>query len=444
MAIAYSLHISSNKNALSTTTKVSGASKHNLRKYKSDDYDPNGIVTYVGSDNILNDVKKAYHELFDDAVKEYNKGKKPYRQIKNYLKHVSEKATNDVAVEMIIQLGDMEFWADKTIEERKQMSYIFKDQIKYLQEILPDFKIVNAVGHFDEASPHMHIVGIPVHRGYTKGMEVQCAKTKVFTQETLTMLQDKMRARASIGMGYNTNVFGSGEEKETIKEKEKGRNTQYSKDFFIRKKQAEYEELCNKLEEEKKIHKDELDKLEMEKGILDQNITFLGNQILSKQNYLEELELRFNKSKNELSGLCNEINSFKHKLSLIVEEVKLKRVLLTETIEKQNKAKNELDITESKLEEVKKCLFETGELVEQETSKVEEIRKEREELENLPPIEKEINYKERYLAFDEDIKGLVNTIDNLSPEAYEEVMEKLPEEISNTYFPVKGYFKPFS
>ena len=30
------------------------------------------------------------------------------------------------------------------------------------KEIVPDFYIANATIHFDEHSPHMHIVGVPV------------------------------------------------------------------------------------------------------------------------------------------------------------------------------------------------------------------------------------------------------------------------------------------
>lgn len=36
--ILYSLHISSKKHALTTTRKVAGASKHNLRQYESEQY----------------------------------------------------------------------------------------------------------------------------------------------------------------------------------------------------------------------------------------------------------------------------------------------------------------------------------------------------------------------------------------------------------------------
>lgn len=39
------------------------------------------------------------------------------------------------------------------------MSEVFDYILDCLQKLLPEFKIATAVIHFDEASPHMHVVG---------------------------------------------------------------------------------------------------------------------------------------------------------------------------------------------------------------------------------------------------------------------------------------------
>ena len=54
-------------------------------------------------------------------------------------------------------------------------------------------KIDNATIHFDETSPHMHIIGAPVVENCTRGMKKQVGKSQVFTKNTLTEIQDKMR-----------------------------------------------------------------------------------------------------------------------------------------------------------------------------------------------------------------------------------------------------------
>lgn len=217
MTVSYSFHISSKSHAVTNTGKVGQVSKHNLREYKSASYDKNQIEVLIGSnDNLLNDIRRIYHQEFDEALERYNQNqKRADRKIDDYLTHVSN-SRNDVAVEVIIQLGDKDFWKDKDQIQQKRMTHIFKDQLKALEEYCPDFKVASAVVHYDESSPHMHIVGVPVARGYEKGMETQCAKTKVFTKESLTFLQDKMRERAEIGMDMFYNI--------SLKSKEKGRN----------------------------------------------------------------------------------------------------------------------------------------------------------------------------------------------------------------------------
>ena len=47
MALAYSFHISNKGHAITTIKKVAAASKHNLRKYKSKEYDRENMLFAV-------------------------------------------------------------------------------------------------------------------------------------------------------------------------------------------------------------------------------------------------------------------------------------------------------------------------------------------------------------------------------------------------------------
>ena len=221
MTVSYSFHLSSKSHAVTNINKINQVGKHNLREYKSDTYNRDEIKQLVGSESMLQDVKAVYHREFDDAVEHYNSlQKRSDRQINDYLEHVSESRA-DAAAEIIVQIGDQEFWKDCSKEAMQQaMTLIFKDQLTALSQYCPDFKVANAVIHYDEKSPHMHVVGVPVGRGYERGMECQVAKTKVFTKASLEFLQDKMRERAEIGMRMNEEVFKDVE----LKEKEIGRN----------------------------------------------------------------------------------------------------------------------------------------------------------------------------------------------------------------------------
>ena len=235
--LAYSFHLGSDKNKsklakkvakenLSGTTSLSNnaiqnakdlsdVNKHNLRDY---DNQRELIRTIYGTDDIVNDVKQVYLDEFEQARIEYNnKQTREDRKIENYLKKVCE-SQNDIACEIIIELGDMDFWNDKNERYRFKMIDVYNEQIKDLIKIVPDFKIANATIHFDEVSPHMHIVGVPVIRNCTRGMKKQVGKSKLFTKTSLTEIQDKMR-KACI-KSYNKFY----EVDSRLKEKQKGRN----------------------------------------------------------------------------------------------------------------------------------------------------------------------------------------------------------------------------
>jgi hypothetical protein len=69
---------------------------------------------------------------------------------------------HDLACKIVIELGNMEYYYEKSLEYKYQMTQVFEQQLEEIQKIVPDFYIANATIHFDEHSPHMNIVGISV------------------------------------------------------------------------------------------------------------------------------------------------------------------------------------------------------------------------------------------------------------------------------------------
>ena len=112
----------------------------------------------------------------------------------------------------------MDFWNDKNNEYRLKMIDVYNEQVKELIKIVPTFKIANATIHFDETSPHMHVVGVPVIENCKRGMKKQVGKSQVFTKTSLTKIQDKMRNACikSYNKFYEVDT--------RLKEKQKGRN----------------------------------------------------------------------------------------------------------------------------------------------------------------------------------------------------------------------------
>ena len=174
--LAYSFHLGSDKNksklakkvskgnvsggtslsnnAIQNANDLSRVNKHNLRDY---DNHRELITTIYGTDNIVNDVKQVYLQEFEEArIKYNNKQTKKDRIIDNYFQKVSG-SQNDIACEIIIELGDMDFWQDKDDEYRFKMTDVYNEQIQDLAKILPTFKVANATIHFDESAPRAYI-----------------------------------------------------------------------------------------------------------------------------------------------------------------------------------------------------------------------------------------------------------------------------------------------
>lgn len=303
MALSYSFHVSNQGHAVSTCSKLNGISKHNERKYESKDYDKSkiDIIFSQTGRGLYKDVQAVYHDQFDEAVQKYNDlQKREDRKIKDYLHHVSDSKNNDVAVEIIIQLGDAEYWKDKDMDFKRSMRMYFEDQLERLQREMPDFKIANAVIHYDEKSPHMHVVGVPVANGYKRGLEVRCSKTQIFTKKTLSRLQDVMRINPKLPT--KTLIMNRKDSVET-KPKKKGRNFDFTK--------SELDEYTKeRLEREK--HLEELDRAISQKR---QDLAELGSSAQLKEKDIAVLDEKIEHLRSDRKKAERDLEDVKSKLA---------------------------------------------------------------------------------------------------------------------------------
>ena len=236
--LAYSLHLSSDKNrkniskqnsknnisgttslpnnAIQNARQLSKVDKHNYRKY---DNEQELIEIVRGTSSPFEDVRNLYLKEFEEARIEYNKlQSRPSRMINDYFENVSNNEKKDLACEIIIELGDKEYWDTKDETFKKKMSEVYKKQVDDLELLVPNFKIASSIIHYDETSPHMHIVGVPIKEKNKNGMSKQVGKSDVFTKESLIKLQDNMRTLCieEFNEEYNLNT--------SLKKKQKGRN----------------------------------------------------------------------------------------------------------------------------------------------------------------------------------------------------------------------------
>ena len=294
--LAYSFHLGSDKNksklakkvakenvsgttslsnnAIQNAKDLSDVNRHNLRDY---DNQRELIRIIYGTDDIVNDVKQVYLDEFEEARLEYNN--------------------------------------KQTHEDRK---------IKDLIKIVPTFKIANATIHFDETSPHMHIVGAPVVENCTRGMKKQVEKSQVFTKNTLTEIQDKMRNACikSYNKFYEVDT--------RLKEKQKGRNqdinVKYMKDYRKIKKQVRQKEqkLAKANNQTKQLDNTSKDIEKILDGLkptkLNKNNMVISSEDVQKIKKFTKDVKDTNKTVRSVNDLNMAINDFEHSAFEISQE----------------------------------------------------------------------------------------------------------------------------
>ena len=324
-------------NAIQNVRQLSKVDKHNYRKYD----DNQELIEIVrGTSSPLDDVKELYLSEFEESRLEYNsKQSRPSRMIDNYFDNVSNNEKKDLACEIILELGDKEYWDTKEESFKKRMSEVYKKQVDDLEMLVPNFKVASAIIHYDETSPHLHIVGVPIKYKNKNGMEKQVGKSDVFTKESLIRLQDKMR---TLCIEEFNQVFSLDS---TLKQKQKGRNRDIhvsDMDNYIEmKKQIEKNtenlkqanKKSSELKQNSKDIKDKIDKLKVSKLNKDDyilskddkdSITLFIEQVnntnkeygkiqtLTENN--EALNLRVKTLNDTIKEKDNEISFFKSKI----------------------------------------------------------------------------------------------------------------------------------
>ncbi|MDO5003153.1 MAG: plasmid recombination protein [bacterium] len=301
MELVYSLHLGSDKNkknsvrasaknnvsgttsksnnAIQNAKQLSRVDKHNYRKYDNNQED---ICIVRGTNSLYEDVKQLYLDLFEESKIKYNEKQRETRKINDYFSHISDNAKNDLACELIIELGNKKYWDTKDMDFKKKMTNVYKKQVEDLEMLVPNFKIASAIIHYDETSPHMHIVGVPIKEKNKYGMELQVGKSDVFTKDSLKVLQDKMRTLCieEFNKEYGLDNI--------LKKKRKGRNN----DFLV-SEMDNYSEMQEAIEK----HQMNLEKANESSKDLDKNtneikdiVNDLKNVPLTKNSYILKQE----------------------------------------------------------------------------------------------------------------------------------------------------------
>ena len=383
--LAYSLHLGSDKNrkniskqngknnlsgttslpnnAIQNVRQLSKVDKHNYRKYD----DNQELIEIVrGTSSPLDDVKELYLSEFEEARLEYNsKQSRPSRMIDNYFDNVSNNEKKDLACEIILELGDKEYWDTKDENFKKKMSEVYKKQVDDLEMLVPNFKVASAIIHYDETSPHLHIVGVPIKYKNKNGMEKQVGKSDVFNKISLVNIQDKMREYCinSFNRTYHLNY--------TLKVKEEGRNV----DINVAN-MNEYKKFKREQEKYKKQLKElnnKTDELQNKSNEINDIIDNLKPTLMNKNNYSISNE-EVNKIKKYIEQTNDTTSNLREANDINIVLQKYEDDLREHSNEVRN-LKKKIKTRGDKIEELEYNLNDANETIDELEDKVSELQK---------------------------------------------------------------------
>lgn len=171
---------------MSTQKSISGIIGRGSIRHNNRDFYAANVDQDRTKNNIIlkrQNIREAYHELFDDALEEYNaKQKRRDRRIPDYYDHIRTSKQEKLFYEVIFQIGDMNDTPAGTPEGDRAALILSEFYNKFAKDN-PHIHIFNAVIHMDEATPHLHIDFIPVATENKRGLSTKNSLSKALEQQ---------------------------------------------------------------------------------------------------------------------------------------------------------------------------------------------------------------------------------------------------------------------
>lgn len=255
-----------------------GSVNHNSRKFKAENVDPSR--THLNIDYCNENIKKVYHQLFDEALKRYNdKQTRADRKIKNYYEKICNSKQEKPFHEIILQIGNKEDMSAESSENGLLAKQVLDEYYKGFQERNPQLKVFSVHLHMDEATPHLHIDFVSFITGSKRGLDT----------------------RVSLKQALAAQGFKGGTRE----------NTEWNQ--WI---QSEKEQLSAVMErhgiewEHKGIHEKHLSVLDYKKQEREKEVAQLGDEIIRQEDKLELVKSQINNMLDCEKSLDNVVKNF--------------------------------------------------------------------------------------------------------------------------------------
>ena len=171
-----------------------GVVAHNRRTYTAENVNPER--THLNIEYCYTPIEKAYHELFDEALAEFNaRQKRSDRRIENYYEKIRDGKQEKPFYEVIFQIGNVEDMAS-TSKNGELACLILDKFMRTFQQRNPNLHVFSAHLHMDEATPHLHIDFIPFTTGSKRGLSTRVSLKQALADQGITGEGRSMTERA--------------------------------------------------------------------------------------------------------------------------------------------------------------------------------------------------------------------------------------------------------
>lgn len=225
-----------------------GSVTHNSRSFTAENVDSER--THLNIDYCNEPIKKVYHEMFDEALKQYNdKQKRKDRKIADYYKHIESGKQEKLFHEIIFQIGNKDDMS-ATGEHAELARTVLDEYYQGFQERNPYLRVFSTHLHMDEATPHIHIDFVPFTTGSKRGLE-----TRVSLKQALLHMGFKGEGKSDNELNHwilsEKKVLAQIMERHGIEWEQKGTHEQHLSvlDYKKQERAKEVAELDREIEE---------------------------------------------------------------------------------------------------------------------------------------------------------------------------------------------------
>ena len=326
-----------------------GSLAHNRRAFIAENVDADR--THLNVKYYDENLRKVYHELFNEAIERYNAvQKRNDRKITDYYEKIRQGKQEKLFHEMIIQIGNKDDMSSDTAEG-EMAAKILDEYMKDFQQRNPTLRVFNCYLHMDEATPHLHIDFVP----YISGWKGKGLDTKVSLKQALASLGfkggTKHDSEWNQWINHEKEVLAGVMERHGIEWEKKGT----------------HEEHLSVYDYKKKMRSEEVKALEKENALLKvQNESLIGQMVESRADIkiLEQTKADAEKAVEEAKDRADhaEKEAEKHEKRLenlkpIIDSMNAETADFKEKIEEQLPQAGTLELASSYREKKAKPLF---------------------------------------------------------------------------------------